>query len=94
VDAVPHGVCGLDRHPGGGVAAFAILWPHVSPAGKWMVCCWSLPAWVSVFNGQDVALLLLWAALAVWLLRRGKEATAGAVLALCAAKYHLVVLVR
>jgi len=75
------------------LAAFAILWPHVSPAGKWMVCCWSLPAWVSVFNGQDVALLLLWAALAVWLLRRGKEATAGAVLALCAAKYHLVVLI-
>jgi len=75
------------------LAAFGMLWPHARPAGKWMLCCWSLPAWVSVFNGQDVALLLLWVALAVWLSRRGKEAAAGAVLALCASKYHLVVLV-
>lgn len=75
------------------LAGFGILWPHARPASKWMLCCWSLPAWVSVFNGQDVALLLLWAALAVWLLRGGREAAAGAVLALCASKYHLVVLV-
>ena len=75
------------------LAAFGILWPHARPASKWMLCCWSIPAWISVFNGQDVALLLLWVALAVWLLRGGREATAGVALALCASKYHLVVLV-
>jgi hypothetical protein len=75
------------------LAAFGILWPHTSRPGKWILCCWSLPAWVSVLNGQDVALLLLWMALAVRLLHREKAAAAGAVLALCAAKYHLMVLV-
>ncbi|MGA2038607.1 MAG: glycosyltransferase family 87 protein [Bryobacteraceae bacterium] len=75
------------------LAAFGILWPHGSPAGKWILCCWSLPAWESVLNGQDVALLLLWMALAVRLLRRERAMAAGVVLALCAAKYHLVMLV-
>ena len=75
------------------LAAFAMLWPHDDRAHAWMLCCWSVPAWVSLFNGQDVALLLLWVALAARLLKIGWAAAAGAVLALCAAKYHLVVLV-
>lgn len=72
---------------------FGSLWPHARTGDKWIVCCWSLPLWVGVFNGQDAALLLLWVALAVWLLRGGREAAAGVALALCASKYHLVVLV-
>jgi hypothetical protein len=42
-------------------------------------------------NAQDVTFLLLWAALAVVLVRGGADFAAGLVLALCAQKFHLLV---
>lgn len=74
-------------------AGFVLLWPHARPAEKWILCCWSLPFWAGLFNGQDGALLLLWLALAMRLFRGGREVLVGAVLALCASKYNLVILV-
>lgn len=75
-------------------AGFIALWPGVAPPVRWLVCCWSLPAFVGLFNGQDDLLLLLCTALAARLLRAGKPATAGIVLALfTASKFHLFVLV-
>lgn len=74
----------------GALLGFALLWPgHY----VWLVCCWFLPAFVGLFNGQDVSFVLFWVALAVWLLRRERSFAAGVVLALCASKYHLMVLI-
>ena len=69
---------------------FALLWP--AGARKWPLLCWSLPAWVALFNGQDVGFLLLFVAAAAALSRRGRDFAAGAALALCAAKFHLFLL--
>ena len=73
-------------------AAFAILWPARSAGAKFAVCCWLLPAFVCLFNGQDVLLTLFWLAIAMWLNRRGKPFAAGMALAMCASKYHLFLL--
>ena len=75
------------------LAGFVMLWPGGSGWTKWLVCCWSIPAFVALFDGQDVSFLLLWVALAVREQRRGRPATAGAILALCASKFHLVLLI-
>jgi hypothetical protein len=72
---------------------FLALWPGVAARTKWLVGCWSIPAFVCLFNGQDDLLLLLCAALAAWLLRRDKPLAAGLILTLCASKYHLFMLV-
>ena len=71
---------------------FAALWPDDRKTIA-LLCCSSLPAVVSLLNGQDVSLLLIVAAAAVWLLRRGNSFAAGLVLALMASKYHLAILV-
>jgi len=75
------------------LAGFVALWPSTNERYKWVACCWSLPAFVALFDGQDVSFLLLWIALAVCAHRNGRPVLSGALLALCAAKYHLVVLV-
>lgn len=73
---------------------FLILWPSPRPFTKWFIGCWSLPAFIALFNGQDDLFLLLWMALSARLLRAGKPFAAGIVLALCvASKYHLFVMV-
>ena len=72
------------------LAGFAALW-H-GGAKTWLACCWFLPAFVAVFNGQDAGMLLLWTALAVALANRDRQFAAGAILGLCASKYHLAVL--
>ena len=73
---------------------FILLWPGVDLAAKCLLCTWSLPAFVSLFNGQDDLLLLLWVALSARLLGRGRPLAAGVVLALFAAsKFHLFTLV-
>src|SRR2546421_345900 len=69
---------------------FALLWPG-GPV-TWMVTCWFLPAFVALFNGQDAGDLTLWVALAAVLVRRDRRFLAGMVLALCASKYHLAIL--
>lgn len=73
---------------------FLVLWPGVAPAVRGLVCCWSLPAFVCIFNGQDDLLLLLCVTLAARLLRADRPVAAGIVLALfTASKFHLFVLV-
>ena len=72
------------------LAIFAALWPAGTTG--WLICCWFLPGFVAVFNGQDAPMLLLWVALAVYLTKRDRQFAAGMVLALCASKYHLAIL--
>ena len=74
------------------VVGFAALWPDDRKTIA-LLCCSSLPAVASLLNGQDVPLLLIVTAAAVWLLRRGNSFAAGLVLALLASKYHLAILV-
>src|SRR5579863_424084 len=73
------------------IAGFAALWPAKR---VWVVtaCCWSLPVWMTLAEGQDVAFLLLSLALAAIALRRKQPITCGLVLSLCLAKYHLFLL--
>ncbi len=75
----------------GAIVAFAVLWPGDRKRVA-IVCCWSLPAWMTLAEGQDTAFLLLWLALAVMALRKQRPLLAGLVLSLCAAKYHLFLL--
>lgn len=73
-------------------AGFLALWPGGGGRTKWLAGCWSIPAFVCLFNGQDDLLLLCCAACAAWLLRGKKAIAAGLVLTLCASKYHLFML--
>jgi Glycosyltransferase family 87 len=78
----------------GAFLAFLILWPSPAPFRRWFIGCWSLPAFIALFNGQDDLLLLLPVALSARLLRAGKSFAAGMVLGLFAAsKYHLFTMV-
>jgi hypothetical protein len=73
------------------VAVFIWLWP--APR-EWslLACAWSLPLAYAVTNGQDVGFLLMWLAVAAALLKRDAAFPAGLALAMCAAKFHLFVL--
>jgi hypothetical protein len=73
----------------GTLAGFAMLWPHKRRWAVALACCWSLPAFMTVAEGQDIGFLLVWIALAVMLLQRGRPGGAGLVTSLCAAKFHL-----
>lgn len=53
---------------------------------------WSLPLAANLTAGQDVAFLLLWLALAEVLFRKQRPFLAGMILSLCAAKFHLFLL--
>ena len=73
---------------------FLVWWPSQAELPKWFIGCWSLPAFVSLFNGQDDLLLILWVALGARLLRSGKPLAAGFVLTFFAAsKFHLFLMV-
>ena len=76
----------------GALVGFALLWRVPRGMDAVAFTALSLPAFQSLMNGQDTPLLLLWIALAVYLRRKDKAFAAGCVLALCAAKYHLFVL--
>lgn len=52
----------------------------------------SIPALATFINGQDVAVVLFLAGLAVYLMRREWKLVAGLVFALCAIKFHLFIL--
>jgi hypothetical protein len=73
------------------IAGFIWLWPN-NRLGTLAACAWSLALSWDLTMGQDVAFLLLWIALAVWLLDRGHEFSAGLVFSLCAAKPHFFLL--
>jgi hypothetical protein len=77
----------------GAFTGFALLWPNQRRWAVTLACCWSLPAFMTVAEGQDIGFLLLWIALAAVLLGRNRPGAAGLVASLCAAKFHLFVLV-
>jgi multidrug transporter EmrE-like cation transporter len=73
------------------IAAVGVLWP-AKRARVIAACCWSLPVWMTLAEGQDVAFLLLWLALATIALCRKRSMMCGLILSLCLAKYHLFLL--
>jgi hypothetical protein len=75
------------------VIGFVLLWPWTPRGFTALICCWSLPIAAGLANGQDAPLLLFWLAAWQWLERRGHPFAAGAVLILCAAKFHLFLLI-
>lgn len=75
------------------LAAFVWLWRPPSWPLTLLFSCMSFPAFAALMNGQDLTFLLLLIAISVTLARRGRAFAAGAVLSLCAAKFHLFSLV-
>lgn len=73
------------------IGLFVWLWP--APR-EWslLACALSLPVNYLITNGQDSGFLLLWIALAMLFERRGLGFAAGLALAMCAAKFHLFLL--
>lgn len=71
----------------GSLVASVLLWPG-KRIPMLLACCWSVPVFAVLAQGQDVLFLVLWITLALrWAGRR--PLAAGLVLALCAAKFHL-----
>lgn len=58
-----------------------------------ILACFSFPLLSAFINGQDVPLLLLFCSASILLSRKGFDLPAGMVLALCAIKAHLFILV-
>lgn len=73
------------------IGIFVWLWP--APR-EWtlLACAWSLPLAGCITNGQDTGFLLMWLAIGVRLWKRDGPAKAGLALAMCAAKFHMFVL--
>ena len=76
----------------GALGSFVALWPLADRLRALAVACWSFPAAMVLAFGQDTLLFLFFAALALWLLIRGFDRSAGMVLSLCLIKPHLAVL--
>ncbi len=76
----------------GALVGFLWLWPAKRMMGL-LLCCWFPPTAASFANGQEVPFLLLWIAVGAWLLKAGRPFLAGAVLSLCAAKFHLLLFI-
>ncbi len=74
------------------VAGFLLLWRRPSRADAAMFTALSLPLGISFCNGQDTPFLLLWIALALHWQGKGRPFLAGLFFSLCAAKFHLFVL--
>jgi hypothetical protein len=74
-------------------AGFVLLWPLQDRRWGWVVLCWSAPVAMCLAFGQDTVLFLCFAAAGLALLLRGRDFQAGLVLALCASKPHLAILV-
>jgi len=74
------------------LAGFVWLWRSTSRPLTLLFTSLCLPVFTSLMNGQDLTLILLCLALAVEQHRRGWSFLAGGILSLCAAKYHLFVL--
>ena len=72
---------------------FAWLWPIPNRRITVLACCWSIPMFTILAEAQDTSFLMLWIALAVFLMRRNRPFWGGLIFALCAAKYHLFVLI-
>ncbi len=74
------------------LAGFIALWPR-DRAFAAVLCCWFVPVLAALAGGQDAPILLLCCGLAFRFMRSGRPFVAGAILALCAAKFHLFLLV-
>jgi hypothetical protein len=74
------------------LAGFVLRWKPTSRSTTLLYTSLSLPVAVTLLNGQDLTFLLLALALCVGWRRQGRPFAAGLVLALCAAKFHLLVL--
>ena len=74
------------------LAGFTLLWPLPNHPRAMTLVCWSFPSAMCLAFGQDTALFLFCATLALWLLLRDRQFAAGVVLSLCAAKPHLALL--
>jgi hypothetical protein len=71
---------------------FAGLYPGVRRTQLAVACCWSLPLAFSVAIGQDVSFILLILAVTLRVLYAGNPLLAGLILALCAIKFNLFLL--
>ena len=77
----------------GAWAAFVMFWPVRNRWGSAVACCGSVPVLMSIAEGQDIGFVLLWIAVAARLFRGRRDFVAGLALSLCAAKFHLFLLV-
>ncbi len=73
--------------------AFVVFWRPPGGQLKVLLAAMSLPAFTSIANGQDCTFLLVFILGTVVLYRRGSKFWAGAVMSLCAIKFHLFLLV-
>jgi hypothetical protein len=71
------------------MAGFALLWPSGRRRDLCMMLCWSCPAAILLSTGQDTALFLFFVAAGLRLLQLKRDAAAGLIFSLCAAKIHL-----
>lgn len=75
-------------------ALFWFIWRFAKEMpGLPVLCAWSIPVSANVVIGQDMFLVIAAAAGAVLLRRAGRSFVAGLLLSLCAAKFHLFLLV-
>lgn len=77
----------------GGLVAFVLLLEGREREYATVACCWSLPLWMTVAEGQDIGFLLVWIAAAGALVKRREPVLAGVVASLCLAKFQLFLLV-
>lgn len=75
------------------VALFVWLWPMGSRATVAAACCWSYPVFTGLAQGQDDSFVLAAIAASVCLVRASRPFAAGLLFTLCAAKFHLFLLV-
>lgn len=73
--------------------AFVALWPRPARPDALVAACASVPIYISLANGQDLAILLLLIVLAIRLVQGERPLASGLVISLCAAKFHLFTLV-
>ena len=73
------------------VAGFVLLWPHSPRPLTTLACAWFVPLAGAIANGQDSPFLLLWIA-AAERIRERAPFSAGLLLSLCLAKFHLFLL--
>jgi hypothetical protein len=71
------------------LAGFIWFW---SPRAVFVpLCCLYFPIWINFILGQDIPLILFVVALSGFMLRNGRNFTAGLIFSLCAAKAHLFI---
>ncbi len=73
--------------------AFALLWPSGRRRYTALACCWSLPAMLTVAEGQDIGFVLLWIAIAAVFMRRKQPGVAGLAASMCLVKFHLFLMI-